>query len=159
MNIVRVDYKNIQHATDFATLMTAYSTDIMGGGKPLSPTKFQDTVRALALKSYAFSFIAYVDNQAAGLVNCFESFSTFAAAPIANIHDVVVLSEFRGQKISLALLQAVENHAKENDYCKITLEVLQGNTIAKNAYQRFGFAPYELDSAMGKAEFWQKNLA
>ena len=42
--------------------------------------------------------------------------------------------------------------------CKITLEVLEGNTIAKNAYKKFGFMGYELDPKMGKAMLWEKSL-
>jgi hypothetical protein len=40
----------------------------------------------------------------------------------------------------------------------VTLEVLEGNQIAKNAYIKFGFAGYELDPKMGKALFWEKPL-
>ncbi len=43
--------------------------------------------------------------------------------------------------------------------CKITLEVFEGNSIAQNSYQKFGFEGFELNPKMGKALFWQKNIA
>jgi hypothetical protein len=42
--------------------------------------------------------------------------------------------------------------------CKLTLEVLSGNTTAQTSYQRFGFAQYQLDPAAGQALFMQKWL-
>ncbi|MDU0356030.1 GNAT family N-acetyltransferase [Paraglaciecola aquimarina] len=57
------------------------------------------------------------------------------------------------------MLQKVEQIARQKDCCKITLEVLEGNEVAKNAYLKHGFAGYELDPEQGKAMFWQKVLA
>jgi ribosomal protein S18 acetylase RimI-like enzyme len=60
--------------------------------------------------------------------------------------------------LSQLMLSKVEEIAKAKGCCKITLEVLEGNEIAKNAYRKFGFSSYELDPAMGRALFWQKNI-
>jgi ribosomal protein S18 acetylase RimI-like enzyme len=56
------------------------------------------------------------------------------------------------------MLQKVEQVANKRGCCKITLEVLEGNTVAKNAYLKFGFAGYALDPEMGNAMFWEKAL-
>ena len=42
---------------------------------------------------------------------------------------------------------------------KLTLEVLQGNRSAITLYERIGFAGYQLDPALGQAQFLQKVLA
>ncbi|MCD8481615.1 MAG: hypothetical protein LR015_02400 [Verrucomicrobia bacterium] len=42
--------------------------------------------------------------------------------------------------------------------CKLTLEVLSNNIKAAKLYHKLGFAPYQLDPAFGKAEFWQKPM-
>ena len=94
----------------------------------------------------------------AGLINCFEAFSTFQCKTIVNVHDIVVVEEFRGQGISHLLLLEVESMAVKKNCCKITLEVLEGNTPAKNSYSKFGFKDYELDPTFGKAMFWEKKL-
>jgi hypothetical protein len=40
----------------------------------------------------------------------------------------------------------------------LTLEVLSGNGVAKQAYARFGFEQYALSAATGQALFMQKWL-
>ena len=53
------------------------------------------------------------------------------------------------------MLSRVADLARERGACKMTLEVLAGNTSAVTAYARLGFAPYALDPAMGEARFMQ----
>ena len=57
-----------------------------------------------------------------------------------------------------ALTAAAEQEAKARGACKLTLEVLSGNAGAYRLYQRLGFANYQLDPAMGQAQFMQKWL-
>ena len=158
IKVCRVDYHDLHHAAVIPLLMNLYATDPMGGGQPLPAEVLDNLVDSLAQRPYAFSFLVFVDDEAAGLVNCFESFSTFSCRPLVNIHDLIVLKPFRGLGLSQKLLQAVEKEALARECCKVTLEVLSGNEIAKSAYQKFGFAGYELDPAKGSALFWQKTL-
>ena len=108
---------------------------------------------------YAFSVIAYIDGHSAGLVNCFEAFSTFSCKPLINIHDIVVLKKYRCKGVSQKMLNKVEQIARTKGCCKITLEVLSNNEVAKSAYRKFGFSDYELDPKAGTALFWQKDLS
>ena len=112
--------------------------------------------KELAKLPHAFSIIAYVDGKPAGLVNCFEAFSTFSCKPLVNIHDVIVIKEFRGHNLSQNMLAKVEEIAKSKGCCKLTLEVLSKNEAARSSYTKFGFSDYELDPKMGTAQFWQK---
>jgi ribosomal protein S18 acetylase RimI-like enzyme len=91
-------------------------------------------------------------------VNSIEGFSTFKCQPLVNVHDVAVLPGYRGQRIGELMLELVETIARERGACKLTLEVLSGNTGAEKLYRRVGFAYYELDPAMGQAGFMQKWL-
>lgn len=152
------DYLNEQQAIDIGCLLNAYSQDQMGGSQSLSKSVRSNLANELAKLPHAFSIICYVNNKPAGLVNCFEAFSTFKCKPLINIHDVVVVNEFRGLGLSQRMLSKVEEIAKSKGCCKITLEVLEGNHVAKSSYIKFGFAGYELDPVMGKALFWQKNV-
>lgn len=158
VNIVQVDYQNPQHAKHMIELLDCYATDPMGGGVALSDYTAQNLVPELAKRQDAFSLIAYVDGQPAGLTNCFEGFSTFACKPLVNIHDVVVASEYRRMGISRKMFDYVEKIAKEKNYCKMTLEVLEGNSIAQSAYEKYGFNQYQLDDNNGAAMFWEKKL-
>lgn len=152
------DYLDKEQSTDIGYLLDAYSKDQMGGSQPLPGSVKSDLANELSKLPHAFSIICYVDNKPAGLVNCFEAFSTFKCKPLINIHDVVVVSEFRGLGLSQKMLSKVETIAKSKGCCKITLEVLEGNKVAQNSYIKFGFAGYELDPVMGKALFWQKDV-
>lgn len=158
IEIIKADYLNEQHKKDIPVLLDAYASDPMGGKKPLDDSVKNSLVTELSRISHAFSVIAYADGQAAGLINCFEGFSTFACKPLINIHDVVVANRYRGYGISQKMLEKVEEIARSKDCCKITLEVLSNNEVAKSAYTKFGFSGYELDPEAGRALFWQKQL-
>ena len=159
VRIIRADYHNPQHQKDLLYLLDQYARDPMGGGEGLKGSVKETLIDQLQQRDFACTVLAYVDDQPAGIANCFEGFSTFAAKPLINIHDLAVVSEFRGMGISQALLQEVENIAREKGCCKVTLEVLSGNQTAINSYQKFGFRQYELDPEKGQAQFWEKKLA
>ena len=158
IDVFTLNYQDSQHDQDMLFLLDDYALDPMGGATALTQTVKDNLASELAKLPHAFSVICYVDGKPAGLANCFYAFSTFTCKPLINIHDLVVSSEFRGLGISQKMLQHVENIAIQKGCCKVTLEVLEGNQIAKNAYLKFGFAGYELDPQMGKALFWEKPL-
>ncbi len=58
-----------------------------------------------------------------------------------------------------SMLTHVEAEARNRGACKLTLEVLSGNHSALRAYEREGFANYQLDPAFGTAVFLEKKLA
>lgn len=158
ISCIIADYKNPNHANDIITLLDSYAKDPMGGSTPLKQSVKDNLINQLSRRSYAFSVLLYVDNQAAGLANCFEGFSTFKCQPLINIHDLAVISQFHGQGLAAVILEKIEQEARQRGCCKITLEVLEGNKPAQRAYQKFGFSGYELDPTTGKALFWEKAL-
>lgn len=152
------DYRNSDDARALVSLLDAYASDPAGGGEPLSDFAKSHLAPALASRPQAFSVLAFDGAQAVGLINCIEGFSTFACRPLVNVHDVVVLASHRGRRIGELMLALVEELAQARGACKLTLEVLDGNRSALSLYQRCGFAPYQLDPAMGHAGFMQKML-
>tara|TARA_A100001391_G_scaffold136353_2_gene95077 strand:+ start:38700 stop:39200 length:501 start_codon:yes stop_codon:yes gene_type:complete len=156
--IDRADYADPRDAADLVALLDAYARDPMGGGEPLSDHARAHCVSGLAATPGAFSLIARRDGEAVGLANCLTGFSTFAAAPLVNIHDFAVLAQARGQGIGRALMQAIEAEALKRGATKITLEVLSGNAPARALYAACGFSDYQLDPTAGQAMFWQKRL-
>ena len=139
-------------------LLDHYAREQAGGGEPLSEQTKRSLPGKLAQRPDAFSFLAYVGGRPVGLLNAFEGFSTFAAAPLLNVHDVVVHRDYRGRGIAHRLLEAAESLAIERGCCRLTLEVLTANRPAIALYERFGFASYRLDDAFGHAVFLQKRL-
>jgi GNAT superfamily N-acetyltransferase len=157
LTITLADYRDARDAGDVVALLDAYARDPMGGGTPLQEDVKARLTDDLAANPQAFSLLARLDDRAVGLANCFMGYSTFAAAPLVNIHDLAVRPEARGKGIGQALLQAVEAEALKRGACKITLEVLSGNP-ARHLYAREGYGDYQLDPATGHALFWQKRL-
>ena len=139
-------------------LLDSYACDPMGGGKPLCEEVQQTLISKLKTRDDYLGVIAFYDNRPAGLINAFEGFSTFAAKPLMNIHDVIVASEYRGNGLAQRMMETLEQMARERGCCKLTLEVLSNNQAAHSAYRKFGFAAYELDPEAGAALFWQKVL-
>lgn len=158
LNIKSVNFSDAVQTRELLHLLNAYALDPMGGGEALPQATQQRLIGEMAKRDGVYSFIAYVDEVAVGLVNCVEGFSTFAAKPLCNIHDIAVLPDYRGQGVAQALMQRVCDYAEERGCCKVTLEVLTGNQRARNAYRSFGFKPYQLDPALGAAEFWEFKL-
>ncbi|CAN5499560.1 GNAT family N-acetyltransferase [soil metagenome] len=156
--VIQADYFDLRHGEALILLLDAYARDPMGGGVPLSEHAKENLLGELQRRPTAFSVLAFVDARPAGLINCFEGFSTFVCRPLINIHDLVVLPAFRGQGVGQQMLRKVEQIALERGCCKLTLEVLQGNLAAQNLYLKSGFAGYQLAVENGNALFWQKNL-
>jgi len=161
LHIQRVDYRAPLDGLHLRRLLDLYARDPMGGGDPLAANVLERLCDDLARRPDAASFLAYRvtdPSDPVGLINCFEGYSTFKAKPLLNVHDIVVHPDVRGQGVAQALLGAAQQLAIERGCCKLTLEVLSGNTVAMNAYDRFGFKPYQLDPGAGQAVLLQKWL-
>lgn len=156
--ITATDLARPAHAAPFLALLDHYARDPMGGGEGLSVYAKANLLCELQALPTFHGALAFLDDEAVGLINCFAGFSTFAARPLLNIHDIVTRAEWRGQGIGQALLQWAEGRARQLGCCKLTLEVLSNNRRAMASYERAGFAPYVLDPAAGNALLLQKYL-
>jgi len=153
------DYSDRADAAHVLSLLDIYARDPMGGGEPLSLETRRDLITQLQNQPTVFSLLALVDDEAAGLMNCVWGFSTFAAKPLINVHDLVVAPDARGLGLGKALFAEVEAIAAKRGACKITLEVLSGNEPAKALYASLGYGDYALDPEKGSALFWEKKIA
>ena len=158
IEVVRARYADPAHAAALIDLLDHYARDPAGGGAPLGDFARANLVGELAARPFVFSVLAFDGDDPVGLVNAIEGFSTFACHPLVNVHDVVVRASHRGRGIAARMFAEVETIARERGACKLTLEVLQGNAAARALYERLGFAAYQLDPAMGHAQFLQKWL-
>lgn len=158
IKIQRIDLTETQHQQALLDVLNQYAQDPMGGGTPLSAETCCQLVPALSQRCDYYGLLAFDNNTPVGLLNAFEGFSTFYARPLLNIHDLAVVSDYRGQGIAKQLLQQAQNYCEQRQFCKLTLEVLADNQVAQSVYKKFGFAPYQLSAAAGCAQFWEKKL-
>ncbi|MBC3921102.1 GNAT family N-acetyltransferase [Undibacterium sp. CY18W] len=158
LTITNADLNNPTHATDLVHMLNMYALDPMGGNEALSDYAQANLIKELKQRNTVRAILAYVDDQAAGFAICIEGFSTFACKPLLNIHDFAVHPDFRGQGVAQGMMQHLSTLSRELGYCKMTLEVLEGNTRAQNLYRAEGFAPYELNPEFGGAIIMQKKI-
>lgn len=157
-SVRQADYGHPSDAAAVVALLDAYASDPAGGGEPLSDFVKDNLARELAARPQAYSVLAFDGEQPVGLVNCIEGFSSFKCKPLVNVHDVAVVASHRGRGIAEAMLAEAERIAVERGAVKMTLEVLSGNAPAVKLYRRIGYEGYQLDPAMGTAQFMQKWL-
>ena len=158
VDILEADLTNSEHAKALVYLLNQYAQDPMGGAEELSEYTKQNLVAEIQKRDAVHVVLAFVDNVPAGLINVIEGFSTFACKPLLNIHDVMVDEPYRGQGLSRKMFEKVEQLANDLGCCKLTLEVLDNNTVAKTAYKNFGFEGYQLVPECGQAIFMEKKL-
>lgn len=147
------DYENPVHLNALADLLNHYMQDPMGDHTPLTKREQLRLVDGLANHPSAFVLFVRVDGHFAGLVTCFELFSTFNVKPYLYIHDVVVHSDYRGKGLGRKLLERLVEYSTEKNFCKITLEVRSDNPVAQNLYQSLGF-----EECQPNMYFWTKHL-
>ena|SRR5687767_3837482 len=94
--VVEADLARVEHQQAIVDLLDAYSRDPMGNGEPLAADTKRNVISGLREHPTTFAFLAYVGGRPVGLAICFRGFSTFAARPLINIHDLAVLPEQRG---------------------------------------------------------------
>jgi GNAT superfamily N-acetyltransferase len=158
IEILDADLSNQEHAAAIVAQLDAYSRDPIANGRGLPEEVKHYLVPRLRAHAGTFVFLAYHGSRAVGVAVCFLGFSTFAARPLLNLHDIAVSADMRGTGIGGKLLARIEDRARELGCCKITLEVQENNARAMRLYARFGFAAYELAAEAGRALFWQKRL-
>jgi GNAT superfamily N-acetyltransferase len=158
IRIVQADLDLPAHQQAVLKLVDAYSMDPMGDGKPLSKEVRNRLLAGLREQPTTLILMAYEQNEPVGIAVCFGGFSTFAARPLINIHDLAVLPDYRGRGIGRRLLEAVEQKAREKGCCKLTLEVQEKNRKAKAVYEAAGFTHAVHQEGAGKCLFLSKRL-
>jgi GNAT superfamily N-acetyltransferase len=148
LQIVEADLALPAHGDAVLRLLDAYACDEMGLGCPLSEDVRERLVEGLHRHPTRIVFLAQLDTEPVGLAVCFLGYSTFAARPLVNIHDLIVHPNFRRRGVASQLLAAVEARARELGCCKVTLEVRADNAAGRSLYAARGFSPgcspYEL---------------
>ncbi len=158
VRVVLADLADVRQGADVLAMVDLYSRDAMGDGAPLREAVRGRLVAGLRDFPTSRVFLAYAGEEAVGVAVCFLGFSTFAAKPLINLHDVCVAASHRGRGVGRALLAAVEAQARAEGCCKLTLEVLDQNHRALRTYEAAGFERYALQPGAGEAIFLTKPL-
>jgi ribosomal protein S18 acetylase RimI-like enzyme len=153
IEVVDADLSDPQQAEEFLRLIAAYMADPMGGAPAWNDDRRSRVISELKKQPGLLVLFAKDGAEYVGVVTCFQTFSTFLAMPMLNIHDIYVEPTHRGLGIGKKLIQHVDMRARENDCGKITLEVRKDNLSARGLYKSQGYseAPHSMF-------FWTKYL-
>jgi ribosomal protein S18 acetylase RimI-like enzyme len=158
IRIVRANLDDAEHRAAVLEITRAYARDPMGDGSDLTEEVQGVLVDRLRAHPTTLILLAVDGNEAVGIATCFLGFSTFAARPLLNIHDLHVRREHQRRGVAVLLLEAVEKEARALGCCKLTLEVQEKNHRALALYERFGFAGGQYEPEAGCVWFRQKRL-
>jgi ribosomal protein S18 acetylase RimI-like enzyme len=147
-----------QHQRDFLAMMDSYARDPMEGGLDMSDEVRRDLVPEIRKHPAFYSFLAYDDDKPIGFSLCFLGFSSFAARPLLNIHDIGVLPQYRGKGVGKQIMNAIEAKARSIGCCKLTLEVREDNNPARGLYRKLGFTESVVGPTRIPMEFWSKTF-
>ena len=157
-NIRLADLADLNDGRAIVELLESYAAEPGGGGATLAKGVRDQLPAALSRQPQARVWLAFRGEQPVGVAVCFLGFSTFAAAPLLNLHDLAVHPKCRGLGIGTTLLETVEAEARAWGCCKITLEVRADNPRAEDLYRRLGFVNPGADSEHTKTHFLAKRL-
>jgi ribosomal protein S18 acetylase RimI-like enzyme len=152
------DLADEAQAAGLLAVLCSYAASEMGGGSELSDEVQRRLVPALREQAQALVLLAFSGADVVGAATCFFGFSTFAARPLLNVHDLAVLPDFQGRGIGRALLVAAEERARARGCVKLTLEVREDNARARGLYHERGFRDFELAGASFRTFFLVKAL-
>lgn len=158
IEIREANFRDPRDGEALLQVLGAYAQDAMGGAKPLGADAARRLVPALAAHPGAHALLAWAELRPIGVATCFLGFSTFAARPLLNVHDLAVVPDFRRRGVARALLTSAEALARANGCVKLTLEVLEDNAVARELYHSFGFRDYELGGVQRRTFFLAKPL-
>ena len=153
IKVIEADLARTKHQQAVLDLLDMYARDPMGNGKPLSPEVRRNLIPGLQQHPTTLVFLAYLASEPVGLAICFCGFSTFAAKPLINIHDLAVSPSYRGNGIGRKLLNAIAAKGRAIGCCKLTLEVLENNRPARQLYEGVGFRQATYQAEAGGALF------
>ena len=155
ITIIEADLENSEHQEAVIECITAYAREVSKNVYAISEISDR-LIGGLQSHPTTLIFLAYQGGQAIGIAVCYQGFSTFAARPLLNLHDLWVHPDVRRKGIGRQLLECFEAAARARNCAKLTLEVLKNNP-ARRLYQRFGFNA-DTDNPEQTNFFWEKKL-
>jgi len=114
--------------------------------------KGKDFLRERFINNESTIFLVVVDNQAVGFVQLYKLFHYTKLAKQWLLSDLYVHPDFRGQGLSIALIDRSKLWCEETNVCGLMLETEKTNDVGNNLYPRCGF---EYDGLHNYYHWWR----
>ena len=136
------DFADADDRADFARLMAEFAAEPVSASPHLDAVHFERVAADFARRAGTLVLLAAraESKQTEGVLIAFEGYSSFARAPLFNIHDVHVTASARGRGLGSALVETLAELGRQHGHAKLTLEVAATNTGAIRLYRELGFA-------------------
>lgn len=151
--VAEADLAEPADAAAIVACIAAYALDPMGGGKEL-PHEVRERLVPGLRDAAVRVWLARAGAQPLGVCVVQLGYSTFAACPRWNVHDLAVVPEARGLGIGRRLLTAVIEAATDAGCSAVSLEVLRRNAPARHLYASLGFT-----DGGDPMDFWVRPIA
>lgn len=151
--IIQCNLNQHSHQIAFIDLLNHYISDEMGGGETLNRTKADELFVQLNNQPNFRAFFVLYEGEVAGMVTTFKNISTFQVKPLINIHDVIVKKNYRNKGLGHKLVGFVLELARNENCCRVNLEVREDNHRAMEVYRDFDFGPTD-----PRMVFWERIL-
>src|ERR1700712_3193099 len=153
ITVLRADLSDPAHGDAIVACLDAYAAHPMGGSEPLPDDVRSTLVAGLRDTPASRVWLARDGDAYVGVVVAFAGYSTFAAKPRWNVHDVSVVDGQRGKGIGRALLETVIADATAAGCVAVTLEVRHDNAPARHLYTSLGFG-----DGFAPMAFWERRI-
>ena len=139
------DFADPDDRDAFARLMAEFAAEPVSSRADLGHAHFTRVADDLARRAGTLVLLAAraESESTEGVLIAFEGYSSFARAQLFNVHDVHVAPAARGRGVGTAMMNALEDLAREHGFAKITLEVSATNAGAIALYRRLGYSGLE----------------
>jgi ribosomal protein S18 acetylase RimI-like enzyme len=135
MEIREIDRTSQEDINKLSALFQQYAAEV-------NPDMSAGIAHELSELPYFRGFMVFDEGQPLAFCVCYETYSTYRSKNVWNIHDVMVSKSARGLGVSRKLIEFVLSRAKASNVAKVTLEVEDGNSVAKNLYESLGFQDF-----------------
>lgn len=157
------DFSDADDRADFTRLMVEFAAEPTSASAQLDAAHFTRVADDLSRRAGTLVLLAACAESEAteGVLIAFEGYSSFARAPLFNIHDVHVTAGARGSGLGSSMIEALAELGREHRHAKLTLEVSSTNTGAIRLYRRLGFSGLDnlpVEAPAGTTYFANKKL-
>lgn len=114
--------------------------------------KGKDFLRERFVNNESTIFLVSVDEQAVGFVQLYKLFHYTKLAKQWLLSDLYVHPDYRGQGLSIALIDRSKMWCEETNACGLMLETEKTNDIGNNLYPKCGF---EYDGLHNYYHWWK----
>lgn len=143
--------EDYEETTNLAYQLALFLTHINWQRIKTPKPGFRDFFKRLLLKTDHICYLARKDGKAVGYVlgkirkQTDDDLLEFKPAKEAEIIDLFVLEEYRGQGIGHGLLSAIENYFRGQHCTSLELMVMTENPVARKVYSNFGFKDFVIN--------------